>query len=59
MGYGSINNLPLDLEGLMRILSCNTGPSYPGQSHTILVYFARGNKKGGDEEKLNKLNVPT
>jgi len=59
MGYGSTNSLALDVEGLMRVLSCGTGPSQPGRSHTILVYFARGNARGGDEEKLNKLNVPT
>ena len=59
MGYGSQNNIPLDVDALMRVLSSNTGPQEPTKSHTILVYFARGNAKGGDEAKLNKLNVPT
>ncbi|KEQ72747.1 hypothetical protein M436DRAFT_63930 [Aureobasidium namibiae CBS 147.97] len=36
----------------------STDPSDSKRSHTILVYFARGNEKGGDEQKLNKLNVP-
>lgn len=59
MGYGSQTGRALDVDGLMRVLSSHTGPQTSTKSHTILVYFARGNLKGGDEARLNKLNVPT
>lgn len=59
MGYASTNGLQLDLEGLTSLLQGSTGCPDPTKAHTILVYFARGNLKGGDEAKLTKLNVPT
>jgi hypothetical protein len=59
MGYGSKTGLPLDIEGLMQVLASSTGPSDPDKAHTMLVYFARGNAKSGDEAKLKKLNVST
>jgi len=49
----------VEIEGLIRVLSCSTGPSDSTRSHTILVYFARGNEKADDEQRLDKLNVPT
>jgi len=54
-----ISSNRVEIEGLIRVLSCSTGPPDSNRSHTILVYFARDNEKGGDEQKLNKLNVPT
>jgi hypothetical protein len=59
MGYASQTGMPLAIEGLIQLLSSLTGPRTPGKAHSILVYFARGNNKGGDEAKLQKLDVST
>lgn len=61
MGYASETGLPLNADDLVRLLSSSpkSSNSNQNQSHTILVYFARGNLKGGDEARLHKLNVPT
>jgi hypothetical protein len=59
MGYASQTGMPLTIEELTQLLASSTGPCTTDKAHTILVYFARGNNKGGDEAKLQKLNVST
>jgi hypothetical protein len=59
MGYASQTGPPLTIEGLIQLLSSSTGPGTPGKVHSILVYFARGINKGGDEAKLQKLDIST
>ena len=51
LGYASNAGSALNLEGLKRVLTCDISDN----AHTILIYFARENLKGGDEAKLTRL----